>query len=68
MGIKKILEMPQETSLYYPNGGGVIAISYGAFHKFRISNKITKDNIIDIPPTSYSLIQMGGDFRIEFSN
>jgi hypothetical protein len=47
---------------------GVIAISYGAVRKFRVRNKITKDKIIDIPTTSYSLIQMGGDFQIEFSH
>ena len=47
---------------------GVIAISYGAVRKFRIRNKITKNKIIDIPTTSYSLIQMRGDFQIEFTH
>jgi alkylated DNA repair dioxygenase AlkB len=45
---------------------GVVAISYGAIRKFRIRNKITKVKVIDIPTTSYSLIQMGGNFQNEF--
>ena len=45
---------------------GVVAISYGAIRKFRIRNKITKEKVIDIPTTSYSLIQMGGNFQNEF--
>jgi alkylated DNA repair dioxygenase AlkB len=45
---------------------GVVAISYGAIRKFRIKNKITKEKVIDIPTTSYSLIQMGGNFQNEF--
>ena len=45
---------------------GVVAISYGTIRKFRIRNKITKEKVIDIPTTSYSLIQMGGNFQNEF--
>jgi alkylated DNA repair dioxygenase AlkB len=45
---------------------GVVAISYGAIRKFRIRNKITKEKVIDIPTTSYSLMQMGGNFQNEF--
>ena len=47
---------------------GVVAISYGAIRKFRIRNKITKEKVIDIPTTSYSLIQMGGNFQKEFTH
>jgi alkylated DNA repair dioxygenase AlkB len=45
---------------------GVVAISYGAIRKFRIRNKLTKEKVIDIPTTSYSLMQMGGNFQNEF--
>ena len=47
---------------------GVIAISHGAVRKFRIRDKKTREKVIDIPTTPYSLIQMGGNFQTEFSH
>jgi alkylated DNA repair dioxygenase AlkB len=47
---------------------GVIAISHGAVRKFRIRDKKTREKVIDILTTPYSLIQMGGNFQAEFSH
>lgn len=47
---------------------GVIAISQGVVRKFRIREKETKKKVIDVPTTSYSVIQMGGDFQKEFTH
>lgn len=47
---------------------GVIAISYGATRKFRIRDKKTKKIVKDINLTSYSIVQMGGEFQQEFTH
>lgn len=52
-----------ETNL---DNSGVVALSYGATRKFRIREKTTRKIISDIPLTSGSIIQMGGDFQKEF--
>ena len=36
---------------------GVIAISVGAIRKFRIRNKATKEKVIDVPTTPYSIFK-----------
>ena len=52
-----------ETNL---DNSGVVAISYGATRKFRIREKKTREIVSDIPLTSGSIIQMGGEFQREF--
>jgi len=47
---------------------GVIAISYGANRKFRIRNKISNKQIIDILLKENEIIHMGGDFQKEFTH
>ena len=47
---------------------GVVAISYGATRKFRVSNKITNKIIMDIPTKSNQIIQMKGKFQDEFKH
>jgi len=50
------------------NSHGVVAISYGAVRKFRIRNKITKENVVDVPMLPNNIIHMGGDFQKEFTH
>lgn len=45
---------------------GVISLSYGATRKFRIRDRLTKNIVMDIPVTTGTLIQMGGNFQKEF--
>jgi alkylated DNA repair dioxygenase AlkB len=42
---------------------GVIALSYGAVRTFRIRDKKTKKNVIDVQTENCRILQMGGNFQ-----
>ena len=47
---------------------GVVALSYGAVRKFRIREKSTGKQVMDIPTMPCHIIHMGGDFQKEFTH
>ena len=47
---------------------GVVSVSYGAVRKFRIRDKKTRQRVLDVPTTPYTIMAMCGDFQKEYTH